>query len=292
MTRAFIIWQKPDGKIDRSEQAVRENCIFYGLPNATDLLDPTYTVQTMAEAIRLTHGRDYVPLREAKMFWLFSREIQAGDLVLVPVKKENKTVFLLARVTGEAYSAPEHRDTHTSYRRPVQWLNDCIPIERHALPVGLEAFRIAPYRVTLACLDVTQFAKEIAGLISAPQSAVLDYAISREDFDGDFKKVLASAHNTDSIQRRQRLAVASKKPNKRAVISYEYIRNPDVVVETLSRAHGICEKCKLPAPFPRKSDGTPYLEVHHIVQLANGGEDTVDNAIALCPNCHRYMHFG
>ncbi|WP_163591073.1 HNH endonuclease, partial [Klebsiella variicola] len=39
-------------------------------------------------------------------------------------------------------------------------------------------------------------------------------------------------------------------------------------------------------------DGTPFLEVHHIEWLSNGGEDSVENAIALCPNCHRQAHFG
>jgi 5-methylcytosine-specific restriction protein A len=42
----------------------------------------------------------------------------------------------------------------------------------------------------------------------------------------------------------------------------------------------------------RASDGNPYLEVHHWIRLADGGEDTVNNAIAACPNCHRQQHFG
>ncbi|WP_079914142.1 HNH endonuclease [Paenibacillus sp. 32352] len=69
-------------------------------------------------------------------------------------------------------------------------------------------------------------------------------------------------------------------------------RNPDVIAEVLVRANGKCEKCGNPAPFNRASDGTPYLEVHHKKRLADGGEDTVDNAIAVCPNCHRELHFG
>jgi len=47
-----------------------------------------------------------------------------------------------------------------------------------------------------------------------------------------------------------------------------------------------------PAPFLRKKDQSPYLEVHHMIQLADGGEDTTENAVALCPNCHRQLHFG
>ncbi|MFM5358466.1 HNH endonuclease [Aeromonas veronii] len=42
----------------------------------------------------------------------------------------------------------------------------------------------------------------------------------------------------------------------------------------------------------RIKDGTPYLEVHHKEKLADGGEDTLENTIALCPNCHRKFHFG
>ncbi|WP_258000386.1 HNH endonuclease [Pseudomonas aeruginosa] len=33
-----------------------------------------------------------------------------------------------------------------------------------------------------------------------------------------------------------------------------------------------------------------HTETHHIEWLANGGEDTVENTVALCPNCHRKMH--
>lgn len=34
----------------------------------------------------------------------------------------------------------------------------------------------------------------------------------------------------------------------------------------------------------------PFLEVHHVKWLAKGGSDTVNNVVALCPNCHRKMH--
>lgn len=31
-------------------------------------------------------------------------------------------------------------------------------------------------------------------------------------------------------------------------------------------------------------------DVHHIIAAKNGGENTLDNAIVLCPNCHRIAH--
>ncbi|TAL84944.1 MAG: HNH endonuclease [Rhodanobacter sp.] len=34
------------------------------------------------------------------------------------------------------------------------------------------------------------------------------------------------------------------------------------------------------------------LEVHHVVPLAEHGDDTLANAAALCPHCHRELHSG
>ncbi len=71
-----------------------------------------------------------------------------------------------------------------------------------------------------------------------------------------------------------------------------FIRNEYVKAETINRANGICESCSKPAPFIRKSDRTPYLEVHHKLPLAEGGEDTLENTVGICPHCHRNEHFG
>jgi hypothetical protein len=70
-----------------------------------------------------------------------------------------------------------------------------------------------------------------------------------------------------------------------------YKRDPGVIAWVLAASNGTCEACRNPAPFSR-SDQTPFLEVHHLKPLADGGPDTTDNAAACCPNCHREMHFG
>lgn len=100
------------------------------------------------------------------------------------------------------------------------------------------------------------------------------------------------ARQSPREQRLARLASASKKPQPTLVLATDYRRNPDVVAEVLHRARGHCEGCRRPAPFKRRADDTPYLEVHHRIPLAQGGDDAVENAIALCPNCHREAHFG
>lgn len=92
--------------------------------------------------------------------------------------------------------------------------------------------------------------------------------------------------------RHLRLQRAPEYPKKIITITTAYQRNPDVVAEVLFKANGKCNKCGSKAPFKRKTDSTPYLEVHHIKPLSKGGKDTVENAEALCPNCHRERHFG
>ena len=81
------------------------------------------------------------------------------------------------------------------------------------------------------------------------------------------------------------------KPSKRTTSSETIIRDEKIVKYALKRANGVCELCNKNAPFV-KEDGSPFLEVHHIDFLSNGGHDGYENVSALCPNCHRKMHYG
>lgn len=81
-----------------------------------------------------------------------------------------------------------------------------------------------------------------------------------------------------------------KAPKKAKSTTTEYYRLPEVVAYVLQEANGRCESCFNQAPFLR-SDGTPFLEVHHVKPLAKGGSDKAENAVALCPNCHRACHY-
>jgi 5-methylcytosine-specific restriction enzyme A len=80
-------------------------------------------------------------------------------------------------------------------------------------------------------------------------------------------------------------------PQKTIVEVTQYSRDASVKAWILRNAAGHCECCGAAAPF-LGVDGIPFLEVHHVSHLADGGEDTVANAIAICPNCHRCLHYG
>lgn len=109
----------------------------------------------------------------------------------------------------------------------------------------------------------------------------------------EFDKAVNESLKLSSEERRRKLENnRNTKPEKTVRQISEFKRDPNVVAEVLIRAKGNCGKCREKGPFNRASDGTRYLEVHHIIRLADGGEDTVENAMAVCPNCHRELHYG
>jgi len=81
----------------------------------------------------------------------------------------------------------------------------------------------------------------------------------------------------------------SVKTSVRTTTTQTFERNAFVTEFAKRRAKGICQLCNKPAPFNNKL-GEPYLETHHIQWLSKGGSDTIDNTVALCPNCHKKMH--
>ncbi len=80
-----------------------------------------------------------------------------------------------------------------------------------------------------------------------------------------------------------------ERPARSEVLVVRHARDAGVARWVRARAAGRCELCGRPAPFTSRLE-EPYLEIHHVVPLAEGGPDTVDNTAALCPNCHRELH--
>ena len=104
---------------------------------------------------------------------------------------------------------------------------------------------------------------------------------------------------TDKAARRLRTRSRSEKVlppagqssvQRETATTQRFVRDPNVIAWVLNAARGHCEVCGNPAPF-ENARGEPYLEVHHVRPLAEGGPDTCNNAIACCPNCHRELHY-
>ncbi len=71
-------------------------------------------------------------------------------------------------------------------------------------------------------------------------------------------------------------------PNKSQRSIDVFGRCSKVKAWVIKRANGICECCKQFAPFVN-TEGMPFLEVHHILPLAEGGKDKIENTVAVCP---------
>lgn len=107
------------------------------------------------------------------------------------------------------------------------------------------------------------------------------------------EKKLEKSISRKTIQEIKELAIEKSKLNEkknlvRKVSTYNYERSLVIREYVKELANGICQLCDNKAPFEVK--GKPFLHVHHIEYLANGGTDTIENAIAVCPNCHAKIH--
>ncbi len=106
----------------------------------------------------------------------------------------------------------------------------------------------------------------------------------------EYNKTLKSKKARKMTQLELKDKIKNKtKPSTRTVISKTYVRDELVSQYAKNRANGICDLCGSNAPF-NDSHGNPYLECHHIKWLSDGGEDSLYNTVALCPNCHKKMH--
>lgn len=112
------------------------------------------------------------------------------------------------------------------------------------------------------------------------------------ELEADLQQRIERSRQLSAAARHARLQSKEALPRRVDVQLSAFVRSADVIVEVLERAQGTCEACHQPAPFTRARDGSPYREVHHRIPLSLGGEDAVENAAALCPNCHRFCHYG
>ena len=94
------------------------------------------------------------------------------------------------------------------------------------------------------------------------------------EFDQAQKTREKKANGLSHAELERRANADPRKAGERQVTSTQHERNPYVSLYAKQRARGICELCAKPAPFSN-AKGEPYLETHHIVWLARGGDDTV-----------------
>lgn len=122
------------------------------------------------------------------------------------------------------------------------------------------------------------------------------YVFELHPLEAIVEAVCTTSNYTETVDlltlRKRAMAAAQSNPSAstgKARTLFE--RSQTVRDYILARANGVCEHCASPAPFTTSS-GAPFLEVHHIRRLTDGGPDDPHFMIGLCPNCHRRAHYG
>ncbi|MBR0697737.1 HNH endonuclease [Bradyrhizobium lablabi] len=88
------------------------------------------------------------------------------------------------------------------------------------------------------------------------------------------------------------LAVRPARPRASSATTRVYERDPLVIAIARKRSGHRCEVSGCAHPQFMATDGLPYCEVHHVIPLAGGGEDRIENAACLCASHHREVHHG
>jgi len=84
--------------------------------------------------------------------------------------------------------------------------------------------------------------------------------------------------------------LSNEVPERREYLIETYVRNVRWAKLAREEFGDYClfDACK--NTFLR-NDGTPYIEVHHIVLLCKGGENSLQNLCVLCAHHHKMAHF-
>jgi predicted RNA-binding protein with PUA-like domain len=81
-------------------------------------------------------------------------------------------------------------------------------------------------------------------------------------------------------------------PRRRSQESIAYDRDQIVVALRKRLASNRCEVAGCQSEQFRTESGELFIEVHHLIPLADGGPDTLENTAAVCPTHHRLLHHG
>lgn len=134
-----------------------------------------------------------------------------------------------------------------------------------------------------------EFRQKLFKLFDAPTTKLIEEEIGSEkiefklDGSKDEEKTLLDFIRQRSKENKQKTPAVSRVKGKRLERDYE-------LYGALKRFYGY--RCQVDKHTFRKKDGGHYCEVAHIKPFATSKDDTEDNILILCANCHRKLDFG
>ena len=159
MPQAFVL-RMTLGGADRVPEALGCNHIFIGWSDLDGLLDDELSWGEIRDRVKDMYYPDDPDLRRAGAdtgdLWRFIREMEGGDLVVVP----HGSVFYVAEINkrvGDATYDPTKVSDDTAHRRKVTWLNNKQPIPRTSALSAL----ISRMRYQRTCARASDLVDEI-----------------------------------------------------------------------------------------------------------------------------------
>ena len=177
--QAFVLRIAPS-EVDRVPEALATDQIIIGWAGALGLLQRELSWEKFREIIKKRYYADETTLRKAGAaaghMWRFIREMQIGDLVVVPHESE----FYVAEINGDPTYDSAKVDQDTAYRRGVIWLNAKSPIPRSIAKSAL----ISRMKTQGTCAYATDLLTEIKECVQVAVSG------QKPTFGGDLQSRL------------------------------------------------------------------------------------------------------
>ncbi len=205
--------------------------------------------------------------------WIAPKTAQPGDDVVIYVGGYG--FFATATVKSAPAPRPDWHNRYGAALIAIELIEPAISLAAIRRRVRVLTWANYPRSITTPTARV---ADKIRNLIRSRRSSGPDLDVAALDGANiDELRAVAVLKARRSVTAKQRNALH----RARSIAVARYV---------LLRSGGACEGCGIAAPF-QKADGTPYLEPHHTLSLADDGPDHPRHVIALCPTCHRRAHY-
>ncbi|WP_227376263.1 HNH endonuclease [Haladaptatus halobius] len=235
---------------------------------AIDLLDRHGDIYTST-----THGKAFAETGDPQLiFTALTEHVKGFETILLAIDNGARTKEEIQQHLRRMY--PDYSLPTSIVGRHLEWLRAVGAVEKHDEIYLLTGFRQTEARK----LDLDQWLDSDSET-SGVDTPSLQPGSSEEPTDLASLRKQAERDATDSISSGKQRTTT------------EYDRSDAIRKYVKRRANGVCEGCSDPAPFTSRT-GKPYLQAHHIHEVAGGGPDSPETVIALCPNCHFRVHHG
>ena len=175
---AFVLRISPSG-IDRFPEALENNVLIIGWSGAPGLLNGNLNWEQFRQIIydAFHAGDDNMRAagRAAGHMWRFIREMNEGDLVVVPYGPE---FFVASVIEDDAFYDDDRIDDDTAFRRRVVWLNEGRGIPRSTARAALVS-RMKTYGTSAYASDLVEEIQDCLDIAAAGEQPAFDRDLQR-----------------------------------------------------------------------------------------------------------------